>query len=102
MQRPARTVRSILRAANAPRTVDYWSLDTEGSELAILQCFPFDEYAVRVLTVEHNHYPVRAEIRAFLEGHGYHLARELAVDDAYVLDGTLPSSAWRRAAWRRR
>jgi hypothetical protein len=36
VQKPARTVRSVLDACAAPRVIDYWSLDTEGSELAIL------------------------------------------------------------------
>jgi hypothetical protein len=37
-----------------PPVIDYWSLNTEGSEFAILKSFPFDEYSFRVLTVEHN------------------------------------------------
>jgi len=101
VRRPARSVRSLLREVGAPAVIDYWSLDTEGSELSILRGFPFDEYAVRILTVEHNHYPARDEIRGFLAGHGYHVARELAVDDAFVRGDLVPSAAWRSAAWRR-
>lgn len=101
VRRPARTLRSILREAGAPRCIDYWSLDTEGSELAILKSFPFDEFSVRVLTVEHNHFPIRDDIRAFLEARGYLRLGELEVDDAYVLNGAMPSTAWRSAVWRR-
>jgi hypothetical protein len=32
-----RTVGQILKAWYAPQTIDYWSLDTEGSELTILE-----------------------------------------------------------------
>ena len=88
MQKAARTVGSVLRDCVAPPVIDYWSLDTEGSELAILKSFPFDEYDVRVLTVEHNGFPVREEIRRFLEGRGYRRVRELATDDGYVKGGS--------------
>lgn len=95
----ARTVRSVLRDAGAPRVIDYWSLDTEGSELAILRSFPFDEYRFRVLTVEHNCGPARDDLRQFLESRGYSRVRLLGIDDAYVWHGDLPRRAWRSRAW---
>ena len=102
----ARTIRSVLRSVGAPRNIDYWSLDTEGSELALLKSFPYDEYRFRVLTVEHNNGPVRDEIHDFLRGRGYVRARELGIDDGYVLAGDAyaepPGRAWRSAAWRGR
>jgi FkbM family methyltransferase len=79
-----RTVGQILKDCNAPQTIDYWSLDTEGSELTILKSFPFDEYSFRVITVEHNHFPVREEIKDFLEFKGYQRIKELEVDDCYM------------------
>lgn len=88
VQKAACTVRSVLHDCAAPPVIDYWSLDTEGSEFAILKSFPFDEYEVRVLTVEHNRFPVREQIRKFLEGRGYRLVRELATDDGYVKGGS--------------
>jgi FkbM family methyltransferase len=97
----ARTVRDVLREFAAPKVVDYWSLDTEGSELAILRAFPFDEYEVRVITVEHNWLPARDEIRALLESHGYRRVGELMVDDCYVRGVTVPGPAWQSRAWRR-
>ena len=36
-------------------TIDYWSLDTEGSELAILQGSGLENFELGVLTVEHNY-----------------------------------------------
>src|SRR5208282_5027346 len=81
--RPARTLRSVLRDCNAPPVIDYWSLDTEGSELTILKSFPFDEYSFRVLTVEHNRLPVKEDIRRFLNGHGYTRVRTIDIDDCY-------------------
>ena len=79
-----RTIEQVLKECNAPQTIDYWSLDTEGSELTILKSFPFDEYSFRVITVEHNHFPVREEIREFLEYNGYQRIKELEVDDCYM------------------
>jgi len=97
----ARTIGSILREFGAPRIIDYWSLDTEGSELSILKSFPFGEFTVRVLTVEHNFTPVRETIRRFLEERGYHCARVLGIDDAYVLDASMQQRAWRSRVWSR-
>ncbi len=103
--REARTIGSVLREHQAPRVIDYWSLDTEGSELAILRSFPFDDYVVRVITVEHNLADVREEIRGFLEAQGYRRVRDLGIDDGYVLTtlgapGVAPG-AWRSRAWSR-
>jgi FkbM family methyltransferase len=97
----ARTVRSVLRECGAPSVIDYWSLDTEGSELAILKSFPFDEFSFRTLTVEHNWLPVREDIRAFLEGHGYRRIKALEIDDLYVKRGNLHGPAWRSRVWGR-
>ncbi|MCT4351746.1 FkbM family methyltransferase [Streptomyces sp. Je 1-79] len=104
VRRPARTVRSVLREYGAPPVVDYWSLDIEGAELNVLKSFPFDEYDVRVLTVEHNWLPVRADVRRFLEGRGYRWAGELGCDDCFVRPsaGVVPHHAWRSGAWRHR
>ncbi len=97
--KPARTIRSVLRACGAPRVIDYWSLDTEGSELTLLRSFPFDEYRVRVLTVEHNHTAVREEIRAFLERSGFQRVASLGIDDGYVWVGHGDRAPWRSRAW---
>jgi FkbM family methyltransferase len=84
VRKPARLTRSVLRECGAPPVIDYWSLDTEGSELALLKSFPFDEYACRVITVEHNWLPSREQIRGFLESRGYRRAAVLEIDDCYV------------------
>ncbi|MES2019406.1 MAG: FkbM family methyltransferase [Pseudomonadota bacterium] len=101
VSKDARSIRSVLREAGAPQTIDYWSLDTEGSELTLLKCFPYDEYRFRVLTVEHNNGPIRHAIREFLQQRGYVWARDLGIDDGYVLADD-SGQAWRSAAWRAR
>ena len=102
----ARTLRSVLRECEAPPIIDYWSLDTEGSELTLLKSFPFDDYSFRVVSVEHNWLPSRADIRHFLEGRGYQLVKALGCDDCYVRDQDLKNvrqylsvQPWRSRAW---
>ncbi|MDQ3457184.1 MAG: FkbM family methyltransferase [Actinomycetota bacterium] len=99
--KPARTIGSVLREHAAPAVVDYWSLDTEGSELSILRSFPFDEYVVRVLTVEHNYSPARERLRGLLERRGYVRVGSLGIDDCYLWRSGFPLPAWRSRAWTR-
>ncbi len=65
------SLHDLLVRLGAPREIDYLSIDTEGSEYAILSTFPFDRWAVRLITVEHNYSADRERIRALLEGQGY-------------------------------
>src|ERR1043166_5997427 len=48
------SLNDVLRECDAPEVIDYVSLDTEGSELAILSTFDFDRYRVSRWTIEHN------------------------------------------------
>ena len=62
----------LLTEHEAPATIDYLSVDTEGSEYEILSNFDFSRFSVRVLTVEHNFQDdARASLRHLLEGHGF-------------------------------
>lgn len=65
------SLHDLLIRLKAPRDIDYLSIDTEGSELAILSTFPFDRWNVRLITVEHNYSADREPIRALLSSHGY-------------------------------
>ncbi|MBS0332402.1 MAG: FkbM family methyltransferase, partial [Proteobacteria bacterium] len=71
---------------NAPSRIDYMSVDTEGSELDILQAFDFERYDVRLISVEHNFTARREGILAFLTAQGYRRKFESLsfVDDWYV------------------
>lgn len=73
----------LLKKFNAPKVIDYLSLDTEGSELAILKGFSFD-YIFRLITVEHNrvHYKKNG-IRKLLESNGYIKLESKAIEDWY-------------------
>lgn len=77
----------LLRQHDAPRLIDYLSVDTEGSELAILQAFDFSAYRFRLISVEHaGDTPKREAIADLLHRHGYRRWRpELSRwDDWYV------------------
>ncbi|WP_204286674.1 FkbM family methyltransferase [Microbispora amethystogenes] len=96
---PCRTVGSLLRQFGAPRVIDYWSLDTEGSELAILRTFPFGRYLLRMLTVEHNWGPDRRPVHDLLARHGFVRVAELGCDDVYAHRSVVSrGGAWRSQA----
>jgi len=53
---------------NAPSTIDYISIDAEGSDLAILEGINQSQNQFRRITVEHNFTAQREEIQSILEG----------------------------------
>ena len=61
----------LLTQHKAPSTIDYLSIDTEGSEYEILRNFPFERWNVRLFTVEHNFSASRQPIRELFESKGY-------------------------------
>ena len=78
------SLEDFLIANDAPRAIDYLSIDTEGNEYEILRVFPFDRWTIRLITVEHNRTPMREQIRNLLEPLGYHRT-EMQFDDWYAL-----------------
>ena len=76
------SLNDFLQQQGAPSDIDYLSIDTEGSEFEILEHFPFDQWSIRLLTVEHNFTERRSAIRSLLAGHGYRYT-EQQWDDWY-------------------
>mgnify|MGYP001289775810 CR=1 FL=1 len=76
----------LLDKNEAPRDIDYLSIDTEGSEYEILKNFNFHKYKFRVITCEHNFNPIREKIYHLLISKGYKRKFETIsrVDDWYV------------------
>ena len=65
------SLNDLMAEHKAPDSPDYLSIDTEGSELEILQAFDFKRYPFKVITCEHNFTPLRGEIHALLVAAGY-------------------------------
>lgn len=65
-------------------SIDYCSIDTEGSEFAILKAFDFDKYTIKAFSIENNYGD--EEIREFMKSKGYKL-RCLQWDDLWLLEG---------------
>jgi len=61
----------LLKKYNAPKEIDYLSIDTEGSEYEILKNFNFEKYSFKVITVEHNYTSLRDKIFHLLSSKGY-------------------------------
>ena len=80
------SLNDLLAQYHAPARMDYLSIDTEGSELAILRQLDFDRYRFNVITCEHNFTPAREELHTLLTQHGYvrRYTEVSKVDDWYV------------------
>ena len=80
------SLNDLLIKYDAPRIIDYLSIDTEGSEFEILNGFDFSEYAFRVITCEHNYTPMRKQIFDLLSKNGYERCYQefSKFDDWYV------------------
>lgn len=80
------TLCQLLSENDAPMLINYLSIDTEGSELDILETLDFDRYRPLVLTVEHNYRSDREKIVALMRAQGYARAptQVSAYDDWFV------------------
>ena len=61
----------LLEQHNAPKNIDYLSIDTEGSEYSILSAFDFEKYNINIITCEHNWSANRSKISELLFSKGY-------------------------------
>lgn len=81
----------LLEQHGAPNDIDYLSIDTEGSELQILEGFDFARWRCRLITVEHAGEEAKREgIFRLLTSHGYSrwFPDYSRWDDWYVRQGT--------------
>ena len=87
------SLNDLLEEYQAPRIIDYLSIDTEGSEFEILNAFDFGKRRFAVITCEHNHAPHREKIYQLLTGKGYRRIMEEVskADDWYVHPDSLAS-----------
>jgi len=74
----ASTLNSILIKSNAPRQIDFLSLDVEGAELDVLKGVDFKEFSFKYMLIE-----VRDinRMKRFLAKHGYTLQEKFSSHD---------------------
>jgi FkbM family methyltransferase len=68
---PSISLNDLLVRYEAPRDIDFISIDTEGSEYQILEPFDFDRWNVALFSIEHNFTESEGRIVALLESKGY-------------------------------
>jgi FkbM family methyltransferase len=82
------SLNDLLAEHQAPTNIDYISMDTEGSEPAILSTFDFSRHRVALWTIEHNYFDAaRQTILDIMTRNGYEriLPDLSTIDDWYVL-----------------
>jgi FkbM family methyltransferase len=86
------SLNDLLAFHKSPKVIDYLSIDTEGSELNILQNLDFEKYSFRVLTIEHNFTPKREMIQQLLTNNGYqHVLADISQQDDWFVHGSISS-----------
>ena len=75
-----RLLTDILSQNNAPKHIDYWSLDVEGSEEAIISTFDFAQYSFGCLTIERP----TPKCNQILRDRGYIFVKNFLYDSFYI------------------
>jgi FkbM family methyltransferase len=80
------SLNDLLAEGQAPKDIDFLSIDTKGSEYEILSHFYFDKWNIRAIAVEHNGTKMRERIFELLTHYGYRRKwpQLSCVDDWYV------------------
>lgn len=65
------TLNEMLLIHNAPKRINYMSIDTEGSEYEILRDFPFDQWEIETVSIEHNYSENEKKLDTLLSKNGY-------------------------------
>lgn len=84
-----KTLEYVLDKFNAPKVIDYLSLDVEGAEERILRNFPFNKYTFLAMTIERP----TPELEKVLFDNGYvfvMVSKKLPFDTFYVHE-TIPN-----------
>ena len=86
------SLNDMLEKYEAPKIIDFISVDTEGTELEILKNFDFSAHEICALVVEHNFKSSREELFELMSSAGYSrvLTEISGCDDWYVLPGKTP------------
>ena len=81
---PCFTFSSIMDAFGLT-SLDYFSLDVEGAELAILKTIPFDKYRIEFFSIEYKHSQGGSKtLTAFMTSQNYELVKKIDVVDKKI------------------
>jgi FkbM family methyltransferase len=70
------SLNDLLETNQAPAQIDYVSVDTEGSELRILETFDFHKWDVSLFSIEHNYSAQERKLDCLMQSHGYERVRK--------------------------
>jgi FkbM family methyltransferase len=96
------SLEELLLQNEAPKSIDYLSIDTEGSEFDILNSFNFDTYEFGIVSCEHNYTANRDKILKLMNRNRYHrVMNHISLfDDWYVHETRLNSFEAMFPEWR--
>lgn len=80
IQLKTKTLTTVL-VENGYEVINFMSIDTEGSELKILEGLDFNRFKVQVIAMENNY--ESNEHRVFMRERGYTFKERLKIDDIY-------------------
>ena len=80
---PAQTLTAILDEANAPRFIDFLSLDVEGAELEVLKGIDHKRYRIGLICIESRDF---LRINDYLSMNNYRLISKISVHDYLYKD----------------
>lgn len=64
------------------KSIDYCSIDTEGSEFEIIKGIDFNKTSIKIFTIENNYND--NEIKRYLQKKGYRFEKKIVCDDLYI------------------
>jgi hypothetical protein len=80
------SLEDLLLRNNSPRAITYLSIDTEGSEYDILKGFPFWNWDISIISVEHNYTESREKLDTLLKQNGFkRVLEEVSQFDSWYL-----------------
>ena len=84
------SLEDLLQMNNAPKYIDFLSIDTEGSEFDILNSFDFEKYSFGFITCEHNFTQSRELVFELLTANGYvRILESMSLFDDWYLPSSL-------------
>ena len=72
------TLTELLEKSNAPKLIDFLSLDVEGAELDVLKGIDFERYNFRFMLIEIRNFD---RINQFLKDYNYRFIEKLSIHD---------------------